>query len=286
MVPKGKSVKLRWSSENATSFDLEPGIGPVQARGEQDVTPQEDTDYTLVVSGPGGRTKEIVHVKVWDANLGVRPTATLTPTLATIQRGQWATLTWTSKDGTSLDLQPSVGKVNPNASFPVAPQKTTDYTLTVSGPGGIATATARVVVVDGPVVVQAGTLVSVQLVTGVDTSSKDMSAGQMLPATVASPIRANGREVISAGVPAQVVLAGFKKAGRLETQVEVTLELRGLTIGLRELPVDCTPYRQLGPPRPFPPKPVWDTKSLQVKFPPGSMITFRLASPLVITMNP
>ena len=53
-VVKGQSVTLRWSSQNVTELDLEPGLGKVQPTGSLSVTPQNSTTYTLTAIGPGG----------------------------------------------------------------------------------------------------------------------------------------------------------------------------------------------------------------------------------------
>jgi len=72
------------------------------------------------------------------------PTVTLTAEPNSIQSGNSATLSWTSQDATDLDLQPGVGKVNATGSTSVTPKDSTSFTLTVTGPGGSQTATARV----------------------------------------------------------------------------------------------------------------------------------------------
>jgi peptidoglycan-associated lipoprotein len=55
---------LTWSSTNATSLTLSPGIGSVSAEGTQRVTPQDSTTYTLTATGPGGSADTNVHITV------------------------------------------------------------------------------------------------------------------------------------------------------------------------------------------------------------------------------
>jgi peptidoglycan-associated lipoprotein len=74
------------------------------------------------------------------------PTVTLNASPGTIQSGQQATLTWSSTNATDLDLEPGIGKVAPQGSTPVSPTQSTTYTVTASGPGGSATATASIAV--------------------------------------------------------------------------------------------------------------------------------------------
>jgi peptidoglycan-associated lipoprotein len=73
-----------------------------------------------------------------------RPTVTLQASSGLIQRGESATLTWTSTNATSLTLSPGVGNVTAEGSTRVTPSDSTTYTITATGPGGTADATARV----------------------------------------------------------------------------------------------------------------------------------------------
>ncbi|HEV2616015.1 MAG TPA: hypothetical protein VGU63_05340 [Candidatus Acidoferrales bacterium] len=72
------------------------------------------------------------------------PAVTLTADATNIPKGAETNLSWTSANATSLDLEPFVGKVNPSGWTTVAPQQTTTYTLTASGPGGKTTANATI----------------------------------------------------------------------------------------------------------------------------------------------
>jgi peptidoglycan-associated lipoprotein len=78
------------------------------------------------------------------------PTGSLTAEPSTIQSGQSATLTWTSENATDLELEPSLGKVQPQGSTTVSPQQSTTYTLTLKGPGGENSYEARVTVAGVP----------------------------------------------------------------------------------------------------------------------------------------
>jgi peptidoglycan-associated lipoprotein len=63
-IEKGQSVTLSWSSQNATTLDLQPGVGSVQASGSSSVTPQDSTTYTLTATGPGGSQSATARVTV------------------------------------------------------------------------------------------------------------------------------------------------------------------------------------------------------------------------------
>lgn len=79
-----------------------------------------------------------------------RPTVTLQASSTLIQKGESATLTWSSTNATSLNLSPGVGSVTAEGSTRVNPADSTTYTITATGPGGSADATARVSVAPPP----------------------------------------------------------------------------------------------------------------------------------------
>src|SRR3989337_1945387 len=53
-IERGQSATLRWSSQNVTDMDLQPGIGRVDPQGTRSVSPTDSTTYTLTGRGPGG----------------------------------------------------------------------------------------------------------------------------------------------------------------------------------------------------------------------------------------
>lgn len=72
------------------------------------------------------------------------PTSSLSAQPTTISSGQSAILTWSSQNGTTVDLQPGIGQVQAKGSMKISPQQTTTYTLTVTGSGGTSKASATV----------------------------------------------------------------------------------------------------------------------------------------------
>lgn len=78
------------------------------------------------------------------------PTVTLSAEPSTIEKGQSSTLSWTSTNATTLNLQPNIGSVQAQGSTTVTPDDSTTYTITATGPGGTATDTARVTVTTPP----------------------------------------------------------------------------------------------------------------------------------------
>lgn len=79
-----------------------------------------------------------------------RPTVTLTADPTSINKGESATLRWSSTNATQLTIAPEVGAVAPEGSTKVSPTDSTTYTLTVSGPGGSADSTVRITVAQPP----------------------------------------------------------------------------------------------------------------------------------------
>jgi peptidoglycan-associated lipoprotein len=73
-----------------------------------------------------------------------QPTVTLNASPISINAGQTVTLSWSSTNATDLSIDGGVGKVAPEGSTPVTPTQSTTYTITASGPGGTASATAHV----------------------------------------------------------------------------------------------------------------------------------------------
>src|SRR5258706_13483832 len=72
-----------------------------------------------------------------------RPTVTLQASPTSVNKGESATLSWNSTDATQLSIAPDVGAVTAQGSTKVTPSDTTTYTITASGPGGSASATAN-----------------------------------------------------------------------------------------------------------------------------------------------
>jgi peptidoglycan-associated lipoprotein len=75
-----------------------------------------------------------------------QPTVSLQASPTAVEKGDAATLSWTSTDATQLTIAPDVGTVPAEGQKSVTPSASTTYTITVSGPGGSATASARITV--------------------------------------------------------------------------------------------------------------------------------------------
>ena len=74
------------------------------------------------------------------------PSVALSASPTSVQAGQPVTLTWSSTNATSITLEPLVGPVATQGSTKVRPSQSTTYTVTATGPGGSAHASAQVVI--------------------------------------------------------------------------------------------------------------------------------------------
>ncbi len=108
-----------------------------------------------VVAIVGGCKKHVASVPPAQAAPvpTAQPTVTLTASPTTVNPGASVNLTWSSTNATDLSIDPSVGKVAVQGSTPVTPTESTTYMITANGPGGTATATARVTVTGGAAVI-------------------------------------------------------------------------------------------------------------------------------------
>jgi hypothetical protein len=78
------------------------------------------------------------------------PSVVLSASPASAQAGQLVTLTWSSTNATSINLEPLVGRVATQGSAKVRPSQSTTYTVTATGPGGSAHASAQVTITPAP----------------------------------------------------------------------------------------------------------------------------------------
>lgn len=147
-IIRGQSATLNWTSENATSISIEPGVGTFQEpNGSVQISPEATTTYTATATGTGGTTQATVTVTVAEpGELAV----TLSAVPSSIAPGGTSTLTWSTQNAASVRIEPGVGAVALNGSVEVTPSATTTYTATATGPlGNTATATGRVTVIPG-----------------------------------------------------------------------------------------------------------------------------------------
>ncbi len=100
------------------------------------------------------------------------PTCNLTAEPATVEKGGAVTLSWSSQNGTDFTLEPNLGKQLAEGSLNVTPSDSTTYVLTVSGPAGTESCTARVTMT-GPPAPPKPTVAESNIEEGFDTQIKD-----------------------------------------------------------------------------------------------------------------
>ncbi|MGZ4778069.1 MAG: hypothetical protein ACXV5L_02665, partial [Thermoanaerobaculia bacterium] len=147
IVPFAGTSTLTWSTQNATAVEIDNGIGSVPLSGSRDVSLQSDTTYTLTATGPGGSVHRTVFISVNSPG----PQISFGADPSFVEKGQPATLTWTTTDATDVSIDNGVGSVGTSGSLVVTPSATTEYTLTATGGGITNTARATVFVDPGDV---------------------------------------------------------------------------------------------------------------------------------------
>jgi RHS repeat-associated protein len=96
----------------------------------------------VINPSPGGGDSSPINFKV----INLQPNVTLSANPETILSGESSTLSWTSSDAESANIDKGIGNVPLSGSLTVSPVGTTTYTITVTGPGGTATAQVKVTV--------------------------------------------------------------------------------------------------------------------------------------------
>ncbi|PWU24768.1 MAG: hypothetical protein C5B48_04685 [Candidatus Rokuibacteriota bacterium] len=145
-IQAGACTTLTWTSTNASSASIDPGLGSVSVSGSQQVCPTSTTQYAITATGAGGRATASTSVTV----MAPEPTVTISANPASIQAGACTTLTWTSTNASSASIDPGVGSVAVSGSQQVCPTSTTQYGIAATGAGGRATASTSVTVTAAP----------------------------------------------------------------------------------------------------------------------------------------
>jgi peptidoglycan-associated lipoprotein len=63
-INRGESVKLTWTTTDATNVSIAPEVGAVTPQGSTTVTPTESTTYTITASSAGGNTDSSVRISI------------------------------------------------------------------------------------------------------------------------------------------------------------------------------------------------------------------------------
>jgi hypothetical protein len=152
-IVRGDSATLTWTSTNAATLTIFPGIGAAPLSGSIVVNPTVSTTYILTVVGAGGTATASVTLTVTappPPPPAPLPTVTASVSPASIVRGANATLTWSTTDATVVSIFPVIGAVPTAGSLVVSPTVTTVYTITATGPGGTVNFNVTLTVTEPP----------------------------------------------------------------------------------------------------------------------------------------
>jgi OOP family OmpA-OmpF porin len=149
-ISNGKSATLKWTSDNATGCNIQPGIGGVMTQGSMAISPSVDTVYYLSCNGPGGTSNSTAKITVVTQVVLPAPTSSMSVTPNPITLGQSAVLNWNTQNAKNCDIQPGMGHVETQGTASIKPLVDTTYTLHCSSPGGNTNSTVNVSIVAPP----------------------------------------------------------------------------------------------------------------------------------------
>ncbi len=138
IISPGDCAQLEWGKvENATSAEIEPGIGGVGTPGETEVCPTTTTTYVLSAQDPSGTRTARTTLLVASGTEPKPVISFFTANPASIQAGDCTTLSWGKVDyATSVSIDQNIGGVASPDSREVCPGTTTAYLMTAEGLGG------------------------------------------------------------------------------------------------------------------------------------------------------
>lgn len=146
----GGASTLSWTTTNASSFEIDHGVGlvaPVGSGATSTPTLNTTTTFTGTVSNAHGDTATC------SATVGVLPppgpVCSLSVNASSIDPGESIDISWTSANVTSGFINHNVGTTSPVSNGTIAdifPSDDTLYTGTFTGPNGTATCSATVTI--------------------------------------------------------------------------------------------------------------------------------------------
>jgi hypothetical protein len=144
-VDVGQTVTLTWTTTNANSVTITPGIGAVGTSGSTTVTPGQNTTYTLSATGNSGSTVTAATA----INVIPRVSPTLSVQQPAIQSGQSTVLSWNAPAAVQVFIA-GLGSFDAVGTTTVTPDKTTTYNLTATYIDGTTQTAAISVTVEQP----------------------------------------------------------------------------------------------------------------------------------------
>jgi len=147
-ISTGQTSTLFWVVENATTVNINQGIGNVSLGGSQVVSPAATTVYTLTATNQAGTVTAMATVNVTVIPPPTIATFTATPNPSP-SPGSPVTLYCSTTGAVSMTLAGfAVGP--PTATLVVHPTATTTYTCMATGPNGATASQSITVTVNNP----------------------------------------------------------------------------------------------------------------------------------------
>ncbi|HTY58919.1 MAG TPA: glycosyl hydrolase family 18 protein [Bacteroidota bacterium] len=140
----GGSVKLTWTSTNATTASIDQGVGTEPLNGSTTVSVTATKTFTLTLTNANGSKTYTATVTVAATPA---PTGSLSASPSSLPAGGGsATLTWSSTNATSASIDQGIGTVALSGSRQVTLTATRTYTLTLTNATGSKTYSATITV--------------------------------------------------------------------------------------------------------------------------------------------
>jgi hypothetical protein len=183
---------------------------------------------------------------------------------ASVEKGHSVTLVWNSANATSLDLEPSIGRVAPAGQISVTPQDSTTYILSAAGAAGPKVATAYVsVTAPAPAAVPTVVVTEPSVADGqtVEVSSTSfVIRGVVMDASGIPVITINGRSVMMRPTSAQ---AAQFTSDPIELQPgENRFEVSAVNSAHGQAKVNFIARLTAAPPKPQPAAPTTNPKGM------------------------
>jgi len=143
-IELGQIANLTWSTQFAEQVTIS-GIGAVAASGSLIVSPSTTTEYTLTAANETGTATQTVTITVVEPAQNDPEINFFTATPDTIEEGEISVLSWSTNFADEVTLS-GFGRVGAAGNLNVAPNGTTEYTLTATNGNGSVSATVTVTV--------------------------------------------------------------------------------------------------------------------------------------------
>ena len=139
-ITSGDNVTLSWNTTYAKTVSIDNGVGFVALDGSLVVKPTEDITYTLTATDSAGTSVTCSQSITVVIPTPTCPLYTASPT--SILTGGSSVLTWDTVNATGVTLNGVAVAID--GTVTVVPTTTTEYLLTMQGPGGSSTCSQTV----------------------------------------------------------------------------------------------------------------------------------------------